>query len=109
MHVIMALYEPTSNVFPVMSLRDRIRTARETGIVEEAISVPSSFDESFDDYDPASNIRESKLESFEAALQDSIDASLTNAAQSSVVTPDVSSDISTQTSESPALTIAESE
>lgn len=79
------VYECTSELFPVISLRDRIRIARETGIVEEAIAVPSSYDEGFDDYDPSTNIRESKLEMFESALSSSIDASIARSAQSSVV------------------------
>lgn len=57
--------EPTTQFFKAVSLRDQIRNAMDSGVVVETIPISVAYDEEPTDYDPWSNIRESRLEMFE--------------------------------------------
>lgn len=60
--------EGAPEFFPAISLRDQIRTSIETGLVGDTVPTNSAFDDLSSDYDPVSNIRESRLDQFEQVL-----------------------------------------
>ena len=66
------------NPFPCESLSDRIFKLLSTGIVEESVPITSAFDDNDGAFDPDSDIRSSRMDKYQAALDNEATRSYMN-------------------------------